>query len=1064
LENLGNITIDDVLKKHFFKEFTTNQNGLRYGMNEINFAQQIKFMRDRLTELQQSISELPQSSQQRKNLEQTFQDLFTQLTTLGATHSTENPPQVNALQTKMPANRVLVAEQAGINQPIDHQASERQQTAAALAVSETKLNAILDSAVAAILRFRLLSNEEWEFEYRSSGCEVIFGYSAQELMLDQNLWVSHVHPEDFEAVILPVFEQLTTEKSASIEYRFLHKDGTLRWIAESLFSKRDAAANCWVVTVVSTDITDRKRVEQTLRQQTELLQTVLDHVPVMLALFDPQGEIEWTNREWTTILGWQLQDFKNCNPLEEMYPDPVDRQAVINFIQSATHHWGSFRPRVRAGHTIDTEWANMRLSDGRTLGIGRNVTERKQAEANLRQWAEREQALNRVIQSIHNSLDLTTIFTTAVSEIGALLQADIAGIMRYVPERKVWLNVASYYRNSDFPNITGIEILNHEKHLTARLQRFEIIRLNDNNASIDLSVEAIEQVERNSLNGAWLLIPLRVASNFWGSLSLVRSRVPSAWQETEADLARTIADQLAIAIQQSEFYIQIQRLNADLERQVKARTAQLQLAYDSEATLKRITDRVRDSLDEDQILQTAVHELAQSLGATCCNAALFDLEQGISIIRYEHTQMSAPDRGRTSHMAGFPELYHQLLQGQYFQFCSLLPHPARGRVAMLACPILDDQSVMGDLWIINQSYHAFSEPDIRLVQQVANQCAIALRQSRLYQTAQAQVKELEKLNRLKDDFLSTVSHELRSPMSSIKMAIQMLEVTLFTEENRQQNSDSLTLAPQTFQKVSRYFTILRDECQREINLINNLLDLSRLDAEIEPSTLSVIQLDTWLPEITKPFIEQAHNHQQQLKLHLEANLSLLTHPTYLERILTELIHNACKYTPPNETITVSVKKLTQEVTINQPNHNLLSGYSSRPRSNFIHSSPNQSIQALNSIGKADRANATAETQASLQKIPGLLPFLLISVRNSGVEIPESEYDRIFDKFYRIPNSDPWKYGGTGLGLALVKKLVEHLRGNITVSSGNQATTFAVQLPMHDSEQTVHPEKDSDLSN
>jgi signal transduction histidine kinase len=63
------------------------------------------------------------------------------------------------------------------------------------------------------------------------------------------------------------------------------------------------------------------------------------------------------------------------------------------------------------------------------------------------------------------------------------------------------------------------------------------------------------------------------------------------------------------------------------------------------------------------------------------------------------------------------------------------------------------------------------------VQQVANQCAIAIRQARLYQTATAQVESLEKLNQLKDDFLSTVSHELRTLITNMKMALQMLKVS-----------------------------------------------------------------------------------------------------------------------------------------------------------------------------------------------------------------------------------------------------------------------------------------------
>ncbi|HEY9806462.1 MAG TPA: HAMP domain-containing sensor histidine kinase, partial [Candidatus Obscuribacterales bacterium] len=58
-----------------------------------------------------------------------------------------------------------------------------------------------------------------------------------------------------------------------------------------------------------------------------------------------------------------------------------------------------------------------------------------------------------------------------------------------------------------------------------------------------------------------------------------------------------------------------------------------------------------------------------------------------------------------------------------------------------------------------------------------------------------------------------------------------------------------------------------------------------------------------------------------------------------------------------------------------------------------------------------------------------------------------DLEHVFDKFYRIPNSDPWKYSGTGLGLALVKKLVEHLGGTIEVTSQENQVCFTVQLPI-----------------
>ncbi|HEY9895798.1 MAG TPA: ATP-binding protein [Candidatus Sericytochromatia bacterium] len=61
----------------------------------------------------------------------------------------------------------------------------------------------------------------------------------------------------------------------------------------------------------------------------------------------------------------------------------------------------------------------------------------------------------------------------------------------------------------------------------------------------------------------------------------------------------------------------------------------------------------------------------------------------------------------------------------------------------------------------------------------------------------------------------------------------------------------------------------------------------------------------------------------------------------------------------------------------------------------------------------------------------------------------SERDRIFEKFYHIPNSDPWKYGGTGLGLALVKRLVGRLGASIQVKSGNRQTTFIITYAIAD---------------
>jgi GAF domain-containing protein len=617
-----------------------------------------------------------------------------------------------------------------------------------------------------------------------------------------------------------------------------------------------------------------------------------------------------------------------------------------------------------------------------------SLTERKQTEARLREQAEREQLVRAIAHRIRQSLDLKEILHRAVTEVQHLLQTERVIIFRFEPD---WSGVVLTESVAEgWSSILGMQILD-SCFAETQIQEYQSgqIQFTENVDTAEFSQCYQDLLDQLQVK-AKLVVPILQGEQVWGLLIAHHCSSARLWQTWEAELLKQLADQLAIAIQQSELYQRLHHFNAALEQQVKARTTELQVAFEREATLKRITDKVRDSLDENQILQTVVQELTNGLGVEACNTALFDLERGTSTVCYEYTITLAPDQGRISRMADFPELYDQLLRKQHFQFCSLLPNPVRGYVAMLACPISDDQGVLGDLWLINQSNYAFSEQDIRLVQQVANQCAIALRQSRLFESAKAQVRELERLNRLKDDFLSTVSHELRTPMSSIKMAIQMLGFTLFNDEHGKardaNNPESLILHPALFKKATQYFRILDSECQREITLINDLLDLARLDTEGQPAVMAQVALATQIAQIVEPFKKRMQEQNQQFNLDIPTQMpSVHTDASALERILTELLHNACKYTPANETISLVVQVL--ELTV------------------------------------------------------------LISVSNSGVEIPEGERDRIFDKFYRIPNNDPWKYGGTGLGLALVKKLVERLQGRIWVESQANQTKFRVELPL-----------------
>ncbi|XHX80501.1 MAG: GAF domain-containing protein [Stenomitos frigidus ULC029] len=707
-------------------------------------------------------------------------------------------------------------------------------------------------------------------------------------------------------------------------------------------------------------------------------------LPVGIFRTTAAGQTVYVNQQWCDLAGITTAAATGAGWLQAIHPDDRKRVAAEwqQAMQSAPLECFQSRYRFkRANGTV--VWVFVQVlanynSDGTIsgyVGTTTDITQRQQAEEALWQQTKRERLVAAIVQEIRRHLDLSHVLQTTVTEVRRLLQTDRVLIYRFEPDWSGTVMIESV--GATWKSIQGTIIEDgcfahqyvpkyQQGYITATASIFES----------NLPPCYVEMLTAFQVN-ATLVVPILQEDNLWGLLIAHHCSEPRHWQTWETDLLRQLAAQVSIAIQQSELYQEVQRLNAELEQQVQTRTAQLQVAFDFEATLKRIADRVRDSLDEDQILQTAVRELAGAIKVRSCNAALYDLTQRTSTVRYEYTTSLAPIQGRSVQMDNFKEGYGQLLQGQYFQFCSLLPNLERGKAAMFACPILDDQGVLGDLWLVSNGERIFAEQEIRLVQQVANQCAIALRQARLYQAAQAQVEALEKLNRLKDDFLSTVSHELRTPMANIKMAAQMLEIVL--RRNNLLAADAGSLL--------RYFQILHDECQREIKLINDLLDLSRLEMTTERLSKTALSLQNWLPGIVNPFRERTNSQQQCLEVVIPTTLApLMTDRSYLERIVTELLNNACKYTPVHGQITIAV----------------------------------------------------AVESATMQ----------LQISNTGIEIADSDCDRIFEKFYRIPNNDPWKHGGTGLGLALTKQLVETLGGNIRVTSKAGLTTFIVELPMN----------------
>ncbi|HAJ64793.1 MAG TPA: hypothetical protein DCP31_40765, partial [Cyanobacteria bacterium UBA8543] len=274
----------------------------------------------------------------------------------------------------------------------------------------------------------------------------ILGYTLEEIeQMGKAVLSNLMHPDDL-AVLPQHFKRLENAKDGEIfefEYRMRHKNGEWRWMfsRDSVFTRNTEGKPRQIVGAAA-DISDRKLASEALRQQKELLQTIFDHIPVMVAFYDANGQIQLLNREAERVLGWSLAEIGEVDVFAECYPDPKYRQTVLDFMQAATGKWQDFKIRTREGQLLDTSWADIRLSDGTSIGIGQDITERKQAEEALRALTQREREKATQLKLALTELQRTQAQLVLTEKIASLGQL-VAGVAHEInnPVSFIYANI-----------------------------------------------------------------------------------------------------------------------------------------------------------------------------------------------------------------------------------------------------------------------------------------------------------------------------------------------------------------------------------------------------------------------------------------------------------------------------------------------------------------------------------------------------------------------------------------------------------------------------------------------
>ncbi|MGD9580960.1 MAG: ATP-binding protein, partial [Vampirovibrionia bacterium] len=317
----------------------------------------------------------------------------------------------------------------------------------------------------------------------------------------------------------------------------------------------------------------------------------------------------------------------------------------------------------------------------------------------------------------------------------------------------------------------------------------------------------------------------------------------------------------------------------------------------------------------------------------------------------------------------------------------------------------------GAVKIIRES--EFTGEDITCFQTVVKQVSLPLESAILYEEIKEKNLKLEKLEKLKSEFISIVSHELRTPLTAIKSSIDII-LSL--------KAGAITVIQEKF------LTNAKRNVDRLSSIINDLLDLSKIEAGKMDYRYTALDLTEPLNHVISTFKLMAEPKNITIEAEVDDNNLPQTYGDCdkLEQIFANLLSNAIKFTPTNGTIKVSLKLVNAE-TIN---------------SDLFYKDPASTLRPYN-------------------KPQG--EYLKVTVADTGVGIAEEDLHKVFDKFQQIESSLSREVGGTGLGLAITKQLVDAHRGEIWVESElNKGSKFCLILPVAEQKNLFILELDNKL--
>jgi signal transduction histidine kinase len=299
-------------------------------------------------------------------------------------------------------------------------------------------------------------------------------------------------------------------------------------------------------------------------------------------------------------------------------------------------------------------------------------------------------------------------------------------------------------------------------------------------------------------------------------------------------------------------------------------------------------------------------------------------------------------------------------------------HPERGIYSAMSVPLIRREELVGVLNVNEtRGVREFSEQDLNALGFFAEHAAVAIGNARLFEQERESVIRLEELDRLKSDFVATVSHELKTPLTAIIGSAQ----TLNRRRERMNPEQQASLV-----------AMIERQGNRLLRLVEDVLTTARIESRIPKLRRELIELRHLAQIVVEDLTHSDIGGGHEMIIRAEPD-----NPTSwgdmgaLQQVMQNLAENALKYSDPGTRVEILVRE-----------------------------TPTESV---------------------------------IEVIDQGQGMTEEQIQSIFDRFHQIDSSSTRDKGGFGLGLYIVKNLVEAHNGMVEVDSAlEQGSTFRVRLP------------------